>query len=243
MFRLRSGYRGRGSHPAHPIYCWLCRALASTPMSSFKNPIVGLCQQASFLISAAKVDQCPLDSGREVAFAGRSNAGKSSALNTLTHANLARTSKTPGRTQLLNFFTLDDERRLVDLPGYGYAKVPIPLKQHWQEHLEAYLSSRNSLSGVVLMMDIRHPLTEFDRLMLDWSQASSMPLHILLTKADKLAFGAQKNALLKVQRDVRQGWGDTASIQLFSAPKRQGIEDAQRVLARWLGLDEPAAET
>ena len=211
-------------------------------MSSFKNPIVGLCQQASFLISAAKVDQCPLDSGREVAFAGRSNAGKSSALNTLTHANLARTSKTPGRTQLLNFFTLDDERRLVDLPGYGYAKVPIPLKQHWQEHLEAYLSSRNSLSGVVLMMDIRHPLTEFDRLMLDWAQASSMPLHILLTKADKLAFGAQKNALLKVQRDVRQGWGDTSSIQLFSAPKRQGIEDAQRVLARWLGLDEPAAE-
>ncbi|WP_158890309.1 MULTISPECIES: ribosome biogenesis GTP-binding protein YihA/YsxC [unclassified Pseudomonas] len=211
-------------------------------MSSFKNPIVGLCQQASFLISAAKVDQCPFDSGREVAFAGRSNAGKSSALNTLTHANLARTSKTPGRTQLLNFFTLDDERRLVDLPGYGYAKVPIPLKQHWQEHLEAYLSSRNSLSGVVLMMDIRHPLTEFDRLMLDWAQASSMPLHILLTKADKLAFGAQKNALLKVQRDVRQGWGDTASIQLFSAPKRQGIEDAQRVLARWLGLDEPVAE-
>lgn len=211
-------------------------------MSSFKNPIVGLCQQASFLISAAKVDQCPFDSGREVAFAGRSNAGKSSALNTLTHANLARTSKTPGRTQLLNFFTLDDERRLVDLPGYGYAKVPIPLKQHWQEHLEAYLSSRNSLSGVVLMMDIRHPLTEFDRLMLDWAQASSMPLHILLTKADKLAFGAQKNALLKVQRDVRQGWGDTASIQLFSAPKRQGIEDAQRVLAGWLGLDEAAAE-
>ncbi|NRH42730.1 ribosome biogenesis GTP-binding protein YihA/YsxC [Pseudomonas sp. MS15a(2019)] len=211
-------------------------------MSSFKNPIVGLCQQASFLISAAKVDQCPLDSGLEVAFAGRSNAGKSSALNTLTHANLARTSKTPGRTQLLNFFSLDDERRLVDLPGYGYAKVPIPLKQHWQEHLEAYLSSRNSLSGVVLMMDIRHPLTEFDRLMLDWAQASSMPLHILLTKADKLAFGAQKNALLKVQRDIRQGWGDTASIQLFSAPKRQGVEDAQRVLARWLGLDEPAAE-
>lgn len=211
-------------------------------MSSFKNPIVGLCQQASFLISAAKVDQCPADSGREVAFAGRSNAGKSSALNTLTHANLARTSKTPGRTQLLNFFSLDDERRLVDLPGYGYAKVPIPLKQHWQEHLEAYLSSRHSLSGVVLMMDIRHPLTEFDRLMLDWAQASSMPLHILLTKADKLAFGAQKNALLKVQRDLRQGWGDTASIQLFSAPKRQGVEDAQRVLAAWLGLDEAVGE-
>src|SRR5690606_15828960 len=136
-----------------------------------KNPIIGLCQQASFLISAAKVDQCPEDSGLEVAFAGRSNAGKSSALNTLTHASLARTSKTPGRTQLLNFFRLDDERRLVDLPGYGYAKVPIPLKQHWQKHLDAYLGSRESLCGLVLMMDIRHPLTEFDCMMLDWSVA------------------------------------------------------------------------
>ncbi len=114
---------------------------------SEKNPIVGLCQKASFLISAAQVDQCPPDEGLEVAFAGRSNAGKSSALNTLTHANLARTSKTPGRTQLLNFFALDDSRRLVDLPGYGYAKVPIPLKQHWQRHLEAYLSSRATWPG------------------------------------------------------------------------------------------------
>lgn len=205
-----------------------------------KNPILGLCQQATFLISAAKVDQCPPDLGREIAFAGRSNAGKSSALNTLTHANLARTSKTPGRTQLLNFFRLDDERRLVDLPGYGYAKVPIPLKQHWQMHLEAYLGSRASLAGVVLMMDIRHPLTEFDRMMLDWAHTSGMPLHILLTKADKLAFGAAKNALLKVQKDVRQGWGDGISVQLFSAPKRQGIEEAQAVLARWLGLGEEA---
>ena len=208
---------------------------------STKNPILGLCQQATFLISAAKVDQCPADLGREIAFAGRSNAGKSSALNTLTHANLARTSKTPGRTQLLNFFRLDDERRLVDLPGYGYAKVPIPLKQHWQMHLEAYLSSRSSLAGVVLMMDIRHPLTEFDRMMLDWAQSSGMPLHILLTKADKLAFGAAKTALLKVQKEVRQGWGENISVQLFSAPKRQGIEEAQTVLARWLGLTEEEA--
>ncbi len=119
-----------------------------------KNPILGLCQQATFMISAAKVDQCPADEGLEVAFAGRSNAGKSSALNTLTHAILARSSKIPGRTQLLNFFRLDDEHRLVDLPGYGYAKVPIPLKQHWQRHLEAYLGSRESLAGVFLMMDI-----------------------------------------------------------------------------------------
>lgn len=194
------------------------------------------------MISAAKVDQCPPDDGYEVAFAGRSNAGKSSALNTLTHASLARTSKTPGRTQLLNFFTLDEERRLVDLPGYGYAKVPIPLKQHWQRHLEAYLSSRESLAGLILMMDIRHPLTEFDRMMLDWSQASGMRLHILLTKADKLTFGAAKNALLKVRQEIRKGWGEDVSIQLFSAPKRQGVEEAQAVLAGWMGLLEAAEE-
>lgn len=209
---------------------------------SFKNPVLGLCQQAAFILSAAKVDQCPADDGYEVAFAGRSNAGKSSALNTLTHANLARTSKTPGRTQLLNFFRLDDQRRLVDLPGYGYAKVPIPLKQHWQRHLEAYLGSRRSLVGVILLMDIRHPLTDFDRLMLDWAAASDMPMHILLTKADKLAFGAAKNALLQVQQEIRQTWGENVSIQLFSAPKRQGVEEAQQVLARWLGLAEEGGE-
>ena len=207
-----------------------------------KNPIMGLCQQADFMLSAAKVEQCPDDEGYEVAFAGRSNAGKSSALNTLTHASLARTSKTPGRTQLLNFFRLDDERRLVDLPGYGYAKVPIPLKLHWQRHLEAYLGSRRSLVGLILMMDIRHPLTDFDRLMLDWSVASGMPLHILLTKADKLAFGAAKNALLKVQRDIQQGWGEDVSIQLFSAPKRIGIDEALAVLANWMELGAEDAE-
>ncbi|UVE17905.1 ribosome biogenesis GTP-binding protein YihA/YsxC [Pseudomonas sp. LS44] len=209
---------------------------------SVKNPILGLCQQATFQISAAKVDQCPEDSGFEVAFAGRSNAGKSSALNTLTHASLARTSKTPGRTQLLNFFRLDDERRLVDLPGYGYAKVPIPLKQHWQRHLEAYLGSRESLAGLILLMDIRHPLTEFDRMMLDWSLASGMPMHILLTKADKLAYGAAKNALLKVRQDLHKGWGDAVSLQLFSAPKRLGIEEAHAVLAQWLRLEDQEIE-
>ncbi|MEK1906916.1 MAG: ribosome biogenesis GTP-binding protein YihA/YsxC [Pseudomonas sp.] len=207
-----------------------------------KNPIIGLCQQATFMISAAKVDQCPPDEGYEVAFAGRSNAGKSSALNTLTHASLARTSKTPGRTQLLNFFTLDEDRRLVDLPGYGYAKVPIPLKQHWQRHLEAYLSSRESLVGLILMMDIRHPLTEFDLMMLDWSQASGMRLHILLTKADKLTYGAAKTALLKVRQEIHKGWGTDVSIQLFSAPKRQGVEEAQAVLAGWMELIEEAEE-
>lgn len=207
-----------------------------------KNPILGLCQQAKFAISAAKVDQCPPDQGYEVAFAGRSNAGKSSALNTLTHASLARTSKTPGRTQLLNFFSLDDERRLVDLPGYGYAKVPIPLKQHWQRHLEAYLGSREALKGLILMMDVRHPMTDFDMMMLDWSRASGMPMHILLTKADKLTFGAAKNTLLKVQAEIRKGWGDSVSIQLFSAPKRQGLEEAYGVLARWMELADKPAE-
>jgi len=207
---------------------------------SIKNPILGLTQQATFQISASKVDQCPPDQGFEVAFAGRSNAGKSSALNTLTHASLARTSKTPGRTQLLNFFRLDDQRRLVDLPGYGYAKVPIPLKLHWQKHLEAYLSSRECLRGMMLMMDIRHPLTDFDRSMLDWSVNSGMPMHILLTKADKLTFGAAKNALLKVQRDIQQGWGDAVSLQLFSAPKRLGIDEALLVLAGWMDLESVA---
>ncbi|HHX34564.1 MAG TPA: YihA family ribosome biogenesis GTP-binding protein [Gammaproteobacteria bacterium] len=205
-----------------------------------KNSIIGLCQQASFLTSAARVEQCPEDEGYEVAFAGRSNAGKSSALNTLTRASLARTSKTPGRTQLLNFFSLDEERRLVDLPGYGYAKVPIPLKLHWQQHLEAYLGSRTSLMGLILMMDIRHPLTPFDCLMLDWAAASQMPMHILLTKADKLTFGASKAALLKTQKDIQQKWGATATIQLFSSTKRLGVTEAHQVLAEWLQLLEPA---
>jgi len=214
-------------------------ALTGYPMQ-LKNPILGLCQQAKFMLSAAKVDQCPDDEGFEVAFAGRSNAGKSSALNTLTHASLARTSKTPGRTQLLNFFNLDDDRRLVDLPGYGYAKVPIPLKQHWQRHLEAYLGSRESLKGLILMMDIRHPMTDFDLLMLDWAIASGMPMHILLTKADKLTFGAAKNTLLKVQSEIRKGWGEAVTIQLFSAPKRMGLEEAYTVLADWMELEDKA---
>ena len=203
-----------------------------------KNSIIGLCQQASFLTSAARVEQCPEDEGYEVAFAGRSNAGKSSAINTLTRASLARTSKTPGRTQLLNFFSLDDQRRLVDLPGYGYAKVPIPLKLHWQQHLEAYLSSRTSLMGLILMMDIRHPLTPFDHLMLDWAASSQMPMHILLTKADKLTFGAGKAALLKTQREIQNKWGATASIQLFSSTKRVGVAEAHQVLADWLQLNQ-----
>ena len=203
------------------------------------NPLPGMCQKAQILLSAAKVEQCPTDEGLEVAFVGRSNSGKSSAINTLTRASLARTSKTPGRTQLLNFFALDEQRRLVDLPGYGYAKVPIPLKQHWQKHLEAYLSQRDSLTGVVLMMDIRHPFTPFDHMMLDWAKSSGMPVHILLTKCDKLTPGAARTSLQKTRKQLQDEWGEIASIQLFSATKRLGTDEAYERLATWLQLITP----
>ena len=198
------------------------------------TPLAILCQTASFSKSASQVSQCPADQGLEVAFAGRSNAGKSSALNTLTHARLARTSKTPGRTQLINFFGLDEQRRLVDLPGYGYAKVPLELKEHWKLHLDAYLTSRQSLAGVILVMDIRHPLSPFDCMMLEWADKTGLPVHILLSKADKLSFGAAKGEVLKVQNRVRKEFGNRASVQLFSSPKRQGVEEAHAVLDAWL---------
>lgn len=200
--------------------------------------ILGLCQNAQFLISATTLQQCPPDDGLEVAFVGRSNSGKSSAINCLTKARLARTSKTPGRTQLINFFQLDEQRRIVDLPGYGYAKVPMPLKQHWKTHLESYLSKRKSLVGLFLMMDIRHPLGPFDCMMLDWCKDQQKPIHILLTKADKLSYGASKTALLKTASAVKKQWGDIASIQLFSATKRTGLENAYQVLAQWLNTEE-----
>lgn len=209
---------------------------------SSSTPLVSLCQQSTFIKSASLVTQCPPDIGLEVAFAGRSNAGKSSALNTLTHARLARTSKTPGRTQLINFFRLDDERRLVDLPGYGYAKVPLELKAHWQQHLDAYLTGRHSLVGLVLVMDLRHPLSDFDCMMLEWARKSDIPAHVLLSKADKLAFGAAKNELLKVQARMRKELRSNASVQLFSSPKRLGVEQAHEVLAGWLFPPEIESE-
>lgn len=205
-------------------------------------PLAILCQRATFIKSASLVEQCPPDEGAEVAFAGRSNAGKSSALNTLTRARLARTSKTPGRTQLINFFGLDDDHRLVDLPGYGYAKVPLELKEHWKQHLDAYLTQRNSLAGVVLVMDIRHPLSPFDRMMLEWADMTGLPVHILLSKSDKLSFGAAKGVLLKVQNTVRQEFGNRATVQLFSSPKRQGVDEAHGVLESWLYPEQEPGE-
>jgi len=207
-------------------------------MSSRSNPY----QQASFITSAARLNQCPDDSGAEVAFAGRSNAGKSSAINALVAQRaLARTSKTPGRTQLLNFFTVDETRRLVDLPGYGYAKVPAKMKEQWVRLMEGYLQQRQSLRGLVLVMDIRHPLSEFDQQMLDWCHEVEMPVHILLTKADKLKFGAAKAVLLQVQKVLRDE-GLNATAQLFSALKRDGVEEAREVLNRWMGFEDETGE-
>ncbi len=195
---------------------------------------------AHYLKSAPTLRECPPDTGAEVAFAGRSNAGKSSAINTLTdNGKLARTSKTPGRTQLLNFFALDGEHRLVDLPGYGFAKVPIAVKEAWQAHLEEYLSGRLSLRGLVLLMDIRHPLQPFDQLMLDWGRRARMPVHVLLTKADKLKFGAARNALLQTQREIGAG----ATVQLFSSLQRTGLDQLREQLDRWLlGAQAPASD-
>ena len=191
-------------------------------------------RQTRFLISAAKLAQCPPDEGLEVAFAGRSNAGKSSAINALTdNKSMARTSKTPGRTQLINFFSLDEQRRLVDLPGYGFAKVPLAVKEQWQKHLEDYLRNRQSLCGLVLLMDCRHPLQEFDRMMLSWAESSEMPVHILLTKADKLKKGAAQNSLLGVKRELADLHAN-ATVQLFSALKRSGLDSLQQQLERWL---------
>lgn len=192
---------------------------------------------ATFEKSVPKPELAPDDIGREVAFAGRSNAGKSSALNRITsQKSLARISKTPGRTQHLVFFRLDDERRLVDLPGYGYAKVPEKVKREWALSLEKYLLERQSLQGLILLMDVRHPLTDFDQKMLEWCLHSNMPVHILLTKADKLKRGAAQNVLLSVKRDLAEL--ANVSVQLFSSLKGTGLEEAQAVLDRW--LDFPA---
>lgn len=195
-----------------------------------------LFEKAQLLTSAAALAQCPADDGREVAFAGRSNAGKSSALNALTrNSKLARTSKTPGRTRLLNFFSLCEQRRLVDLPGYGFAKVPTAVKQQWERQIDHYLRQRRSLTGLVLVMDSRHPLTDFDRMMLQWVRACDMPAHLLLTKADKLKKGAQQRQLRLVMDELGKQGGEV-SAQLFSAQARTGVTELAVILAQWLDI-------
>lgn len=206
-----------------------------------------LFQNATFHISAHYLSDLPPATGIEVAFAGRSNAGKSSAINTLAnHNRLAFVSKQPGRTQLINFFSLGGDRYLVDLPGYGYAKVPEALRKHWQDVLAAYLSLRFSLHGLVLVMDARHPLTPLDRQMLDWFGPTGKPIHILLTKSDKLSRQEAMKTLTTVRTELQKTWSN-CSVQLFSSLKKQGVEEAEAIIGAWLNppqelVPETAAE-
>lgn len=192
----------------------------------------GWLQQCTFLTSAPKFKLCPADTGLEVAFAGRSNAGKSSAINAITQQRqLARSSKTPGRTQMINFFYMGDEqKRIVDLPGYGYAAVPEKMKKLWQKELGDYLVDRKSLNGLVLLMDIRHPLQFYDEQMLHWAKDGDVFVHILLTKADKMKRNPAMQQLQKVKRELEK-LELNFSIQLFSALKRDGLDELRKVLA------------
>jgi GTP-binding protein len=192
---------------------------------------------ARYALAAHTLRQLPPDRGREVAFAGRSNAGKSSALNALAHqSSLARTSKTPGRTQQLVFFDVRPERHLVDLPGYGYAKVPEDLRAHWQAFINDYFRTREALAGLVVVMDARHPLREYDRQMLGFATQRGLPAHALLTKADKLGRGEQAKTLQAVRKDLAASYGDTVDAQLFSSETKLGVDEARRVVAGWLQL-------
>lgn len=202
------------------------------------NPVQINFQKAHFITSAPSLKQCPEDSGVEVAFAGRSNAGKSSALNTLAQQNkLARTSKTPGRTQLINFFEIEPGVRIVDLPGYGFAKVPDRMKREWQQNMSEYLEQRQSLVALVLVMDIRHPLTEFDMMMCDWAVEAQMPIHILLTKGDKLKRGPAQSTRLKVKKALSH-LGDLLTVQVFSSLKKDGTDVLRQQISQFLQPDQ-----
>jgi GTP-binding protein len=196
-------------------------------------------RNATFILSAAKLGQCPADVGVEVAFAGRSNAGKSSAINAICdHNKLARASKTPGRTQQINFFALAEDKRLVDLPGYGFARVPLEVRAQWTRLVENYLGKRRSLAGIVLLMDVRHPLKDQDRDLIGWAAALGIPLHVLLTKSDKLSRGPGKSTLLAVRRELASIPATT--VQLFSALSGEGIDEARKVLDQWYAAPREA---
>ncbi|WP_434031048.1 ribosome biogenesis GTP-binding protein YihA/YsxC [[Pseudomonas] boreopolis] len=201
-----------------------------------------LIERARYLLSAHNARQLPPDGGFEVAFAGRSNAGKSSALNALTRQNaLARVSKTPGRTQQLVYFEVQPGRCLVDLPGYGYAKVPQELQVHWQAFIDDYFRTRQALRGLVVVMDIRHPLKEYDLQMLGYAAARGLPAHALLTKADKLGRGQQAQALQKVRKELASLFADSVGVQAFSGQSRQGVDELRAVVEGWLELESPVA--
>jgi len=200
-------------------------------------------QKAKYLLGAAKIDQLPTDEGIEVAFAGRSNAGKSSALNALTQQkSLARTSKTPGRTQLINVFTLEENARLIDLPGYGYAKVSESTKKMWQQELSRYLQERQCLQGLVLLMDIRHFLKESDQQMLKWAYEVGLPVHCLLSKSDKLKQSAKSKALMQCKKQIKDLHPE-ASVQAFSSTKKHGLDQLLAKLDAWYATADQDSES
>jgi len=212
----------------------ICWRLFASPMSLFANAV--------FAISAEKLSDLPAPSGAEIVFAGRSNAGKSSAINTLVGmTRLAFVSKTPGRTQLINFFRLRNGAFLVDLPGYGYADVPEKVRRHWQSVLAAYLAQRTIICGLVLIMDARRPLTELDWQMLEWFGPTGKPIHILLTKADKLT-RTEAAKVLQATRSELTPWADQVSVQLFSSLKKTGADEAEKVIGSWLGVADQLPE-
>lgn len=192
-------------------------------------------QKARFLTTAAQWKDLP-ETRLEVAFAGRSNAGKSTAINTLVNQKrLAYASKTPGRTQQINFFQVEESGTLVDLPGYGYAEVPLAVKRHWQAFLSRYLADRQVLFGLVVLMDIRHPLTELDQQLLSWYQARQTPLLVLLSKADKLSRSEQFQTTQAVKKDIN--WDeDRVKVLAFSSVTRQGLMEARSCLMGWMGV-------
>lgn len=197
-----------------------------------------LFRNAQFEISIAKPQGLPPASAPEIAFAGRSNAGKSSAINTLVgHTRLAFVSKTPGRTQLINIFRMNNGAALVDLPGYGYAAVPEAIRKQWVRLLENYLTERESLIGLVLIMDARRPLTPLDCQMLDWFAPSGRPIHVLLTKTDKLTRSEAAQTLARMKKEL-PAWGENITVQLFSSLKKTGVDEAEAVVGKWLAAEE-----
>lgn len=195
-----------------------------------------LYHSAKFLTSAATLIQAPKDQGFEVAFAGRSNSGKSSAINALCNqSKLCRTSKTPGRTQLINFFELDNQRRFVDLPGYGYAAAPDSIQERWQHSITDYLKNRVCLQGLILLMDIRTPLTRYDTNVLHWNATRKLPMYVLLNKSDKFNRGPALEQLHLVQQQLKE-YSNVAGIQTFSATKRQGLKQVYSIIDIWFQI-------
>ncbi|TXT23971.1 MAG: GTP-binding protein, partial [Gallionellaceae bacterium] len=204
---------------------------------NFLGLVMGLFSKATFFTTVNHLRDLPLHGGREVAFVGRSNAGKSSAINTLAnHTRLAYTSKTPGRTQHLNYFSLGSNKFLVDLPGYGYAKVPPDVQQHWEGLLSEYLQTREALCGLVVIMDARHPLTELDERLLDWFALTGKPVHVLLTKSDKLSRQQATATLNRVRLYLLEHFPH-CSVQLFSSLKKIGADEAEAVITGWMSAD------